>query len=153
MKLSVLVGLVGVASATSHLNLHVHVGKQQGVNDWMPAGPDDGKPLPLSISLSSYRLVSSIRKRTDAHTTARSPCPMLNTLANHGYLPRGGRSISQEAWTNALVTALNFDPQVAKGLFGNAILSNTSKGAEEFDLYVSRHPTLYVWHTDQTATK
>ncbi|OJI99706.1 hypothetical protein ASPVEDRAFT_39082 [Aspergillus versicolor CBS 583.65] len=106
MKLSVLVGLVGVASATSHLNLHVHVGKQQGVNDWMPAGPDD----------------------------ARSPCPMLNTLANHGYLPRGGRSISQETWTNALVTALNFDPQVAKGLFGNAILSNTSKGAEEFDL-------------------
>lgn len=74
---------------------------------------------------------------------------MLNTLANHGYLPRGGRGISQEEWTNALVSALNFDPQVAKGLFGNAILSNTSKGAEEFDLYVSRHPTLYGILTKQ----
>lgn len=83
------------------------------------------------LRIVSYRL----SERELTHTTARSPCPMLNTLANHGYLPRGGRSISQEDWTHALVTALNFDPQVAKGLFGNAILSNTSKGAEEFDLY------------------
>ncbi|CAG8835038.1 22518_t:CDS:2, partial [Racocetra persica] len=24
----------------------------------------------------------------------RSPCPALNTLANHGYLPRGGENIT-----------------------------------------------------------
>ncbi|OJJ60371.1 hypothetical protein ASPSYDRAFT_96189, partial [Aspergillus sydowii CBS 593.65] len=65
---------------------------------------------------------------------ARSPCPMLNTLANHNYLPRDGRSISQSVWTDALVNALNFDPATAKALFGNAILANTSDGAGEFDL-------------------
>ncbi len=61
---------------------------------------------------------------------------MLNTLANHNYLPRDGRSISQSVWTDALVNALNFDPATAKALFGNAILANTSDGAGEFDLYV-----------------
>ncbi|KAF8522367.1 Chloroperoxidase, partial [Gautieria morchelliformis] len=25
---------------------------------------------------------------------SRSPCPALNTAANHGYLPRDGRSLS-----------------------------------------------------------
>jgi hypothetical protein len=28
--------------------------------------------------------------------SSRSPCPMLNTLANHGYLPRDGKNITKE---------------------------------------------------------
>lgn len=78
---------------------------------------------------------------------------MLNTLANHNYLPRDGRSISESDWTHALVNALNFDPQVAKGLFGNAILSNTSKDANEFDLYVYQHRTLCVPCINKKVTK
>ncbi|KZP26146.1 Cloroperoxidase [Athelia psychrophila] len=32
----------------------------------------------------------------------RSPCPALNTLANHGYLPRNGKHISLPAFARAL---------------------------------------------------
>jgi len=44
---------------------------------------------------------------------SRSPCPMLNTLANHGFLPRNGQDISKEDFNNAQVTALNFSPDLA----------------------------------------
>ncbi|KAK0639965.1 Chloroperoxidase [Cercophora newfieldiana] len=35
-------------------------------------------------------------------TDIRGPCPMLNTLANHGYLPRDGRNIQARDITTAL---------------------------------------------------
>ncbi|KAL9041544.1 MAG: hypothetical protein Q9180_001207 [Flavoplaca navasiana] len=36
-------------------------------------------------------------------TDLRSPCPVLNALANHGYLPRDGRSIRAEEMNAAMV--------------------------------------------------
>src|SRR5947208_974823 len=35
-------------------------------------------------------------------TAARGPCPMLNSLANHGYLPRDGRNVKAVDITTAL---------------------------------------------------
>ncbi|KAM7220109.1 Chloroperoxidase [Rhypophila decipiens] len=40
----------------------------------------------------------------------RSPCPMLNALANHGYLPRNGHNVSIDQLVNALDEALNVSP-------------------------------------------
>src|SRR5690242_8843029 len=34
----------------------------------------------------------------------RSPCPMLNTLANHGILPYSGRDITRDELTKALIS-------------------------------------------------
>jgi hypothetical protein len=45
--------------------------------------------------------------------SSRSPCPMLNTLANHGFLPRDGRNISKDDFNSAQVNALNFSPDLA----------------------------------------
>ncbi|KAJ6598218.1 Peroxidase, family 2-domain-containing protein [Mycena vulgaris] len=59
-------------------------------------------------------------------TDVRSPCPGLNTLANHGYLPRNGRNISIPMILDAAMDGFNFGPdtiiQAAKlGLLsGNA---------------------------------
>ncbi|CAO3614795.1 unnamed protein product [Cunninghamella blakesleeana] len=36
-------------------------------------------------------------------TDARSPCPMLNILANHGFLPRDGRNITKKQLFDALM--------------------------------------------------
>lgn len=36
------------------------------------------------------------------NTDTRGPCPMLNTLANHGYIPRTGRGIQAHEITSAL---------------------------------------------------
>ncbi|TMW64675.1 hypothetical protein Poli38472_011555 [Pythium oligandrum] len=46
----------------------------------------------------------------------RSPCPTLNTLANHGYLPRDGKKITSTMIADAIVEAFNIDPILAKGL-------------------------------------
>ncbi|KAI5118879.1 hypothetical protein M0805_003554 [Coniferiporia weirii] len=37
----------------------------------------------------------------------RSPCPALNTMANHGYLPRDGRKLSGTVLTRALMECYN----------------------------------------------
>ncbi|KAF3036384.1 hypothetical protein E8E11_001753 [Didymella keratinophila] len=43
---------------------------------------------------------------------SRGPCPMMNTLANHGYLPRNGRNITIEMFGDAVNTALGWDTTV-----------------------------------------
>ncbi|KAL7953144.1 Chloroperoxidase [Trichoderma compactum] len=44
----------------------------------------------------------------------RSPCPMLNTLANHGYLPHNGRNISAQQVADAAFEVVNIDPMSIK---------------------------------------
>ncbi|KAL4118775.1 hypothetical protein PRIC2_011097 [Phytophthora ramorum] len=44
----------------------------------------------------------------------RSPCPALNTLANHGYLPRDGKEITPRLLQQALVDVYNLDTSLAE---------------------------------------
>ncbi|CAG8588051.1 23359_t:CDS:2 [Gigaspora margarita] len=43
----------------------------------------------------------------------RSPCPVLNTLANHGYLPRSGENISKSHFVKGLQEGLNVSSVLA----------------------------------------
>ncbi|EGZ19471.1 chloroperoxidase [Phytophthora sojae] len=43
----------------------------------------------------------------------RAPCPALNTLANHGYLPRNGQNITHDMLSSALQKVYNIGPGVA----------------------------------------
>ncbi|KAJ6551184.1 Cloroperoxidase [Mycena capillaripes] len=45
-------------------------------------------------------------------TDVRSPCPGLNTLANHGYLPRNGRNISIPTILQAAFDEFNIGPDL-----------------------------------------
>jgi hypothetical protein len=54
----------------------------------------------------------------------RGPCPMLNSLANHGYLPRNGKDITLNITIDALGTALNIDPVLSEFLYDEAITTN-----------------------------
>lgn len=49
----------------------------------------------------------------------RGPCPMINTLANHGYLPRDGRNVRVEDFTSALAN-VGVAPTLA-AVFANPI--------------------------------
>ncbi|KAG7387871.1 hypothetical protein PHYBOEH_008111 [Phytophthora boehmeriae] len=40
-------------------------------------------------------------------TYSRSPCPAVNTLANHGYLPRNGRNITKSMMKAAIMDIFN----------------------------------------------
>ncbi|KAF8072300.1 Chloroperoxidase [Lyophyllum atratum] len=66
----------------------------------------------------------------------RGPCPALNTLANHGYLPRNGIA-SFEQIINATTHGLNMDYDLASGLAafgmlarGNPFLDKISIGLD-----------------------
>src|SRR3954469_21476444 len=62
----------------------------------------------------------------------RSPCPALNSLANHGILPHSGKGITLAMLQDAF-SALNVGADIAQILFtGTAVLGLTHDGA--FDL-------------------
>lgn len=59
---------------------------------------------------------------------------MMNTLANHGYLPRDGRNLTQTAVVTALKQGLNFDEALAAIMFRMAIVANPEPNAAFFTL-------------------
>jgi hypothetical protein len=59
---------------------------------------------------------------------------MMNTLANHGYLPRDGRGITREVVVSAMGGALNFSPDLAVIMFDQAIIANPEPNATFFTL-------------------
>ncbi|KAJ7720028.1 Cloroperoxidase [Mycena metata] len=70
----------------------------------------------LSVFVASASLINA-SSSVDNHawiaptaTDLRSPCPGLNTLANHGYLPRDGRNISIPMMLSAAIDAFNVAP-------------------------------------------
>ncbi|KAH6844772.1 Peroxidase, family 2-domain-containing protein [Chaetomium sp. MPI-CAGE-AT-0009] len=64
----------------------------------------------------------------------RGPCPMLNTLTNHGFFPHNGRNIDQETTENALFDALNLNKTLGKFLFDFALTTNPIANATTFSL-------------------
>ncbi|KAH8895469.1 Cloroperoxidase, partial [Thozetella sp. PMI_491] len=73
----------------------------------------------------------------------RAPCPMLNTLANHGFLPHDGKNITADIAKDALYTALNINQSLTQTLFDFAIRTNPEPNATTFSLdNLSRHNIL-----------
>ncbi|KAL9622323.1 MAG: hypothetical protein Q9160_003334 [Pyrenula sp. 1 TL-2023] len=64
----------------------------------------------------------------------RGPCPMLNTLANHGFLPHDGKNLTQDVVVNALQDGVNLDVELGTLLFQQAVLTNPEPNATWFDL-------------------
>ncbi|KAF4446565.1 hypothetical protein F53441_9792 [Fusarium austroafricanum] len=64
------------------------------------------------VFLASTALAVSASNEWRAPTAGdrRSPCPMVNSLANHGYLPRDGLDISLDDLIVAFTDAINLDP-------------------------------------------
>ena len=52
---------------------------------------------------------------------SRSPCPALNALANHGFLPRDGRGLTEQMLVDQLVAVFNTDPSLSRTLAKTAI--------------------------------
>jgi hypothetical protein len=54
--------------------------------------------------------------RRPQSTDLRSPCPGLNILANHGYLPRNGRGYTREMVTSVFKDVYNIGEDISKFL-------------------------------------
>ncbi|KAK2033757.1 Cloroperoxidase [Colletotrichum zoysiae] len=64
----------------------------------------------------------------------RGPCPMLNSLANHGYLPRDGKEISMADLISGLGTALNYNESLVRTLGTPAFATSTTGNSSTFNL-------------------
>ena len=64
----------------------------------------------------------------------RGPCPMLNTLANHNFVPYDGKMLTREVVVDALFEALHFDYEIGFFLFEFGLLANPEPNATWFDL-------------------
>ena len=75
---------------------------------------------------------------------ARGPCPGLNTLANHGYLPRDGKGITLQILKDGMLDGFNIENSDAVLLYTQAIRTNPSYPlARSFDLaHLGRHGIL-----------
>jgi hypothetical protein len=104
-----------------------------------------GHPDPLTVSLVWSTLSLSSGTLT-AYLSGRSPCPGLNALANHGYLPRDGKNIDYAMINKASQEAYNFAP----GFYVDAVnmvfqfgISTTNRPNETFNLVdLARHDTI-----------
>ena len=61
---------------------------------------------------------------------------MMNTLANHNYIPRNGGNITKATAIQALGEALNFDEALASLMWEQAIIANPEPRATFFTLCV-----------------
>lgn len=76
------------------------------------------------------------------HTPVRSPCPAINALANHGFIPRSGKGISKEMMVKALTNpeTIHLDPRTAAVFTAGAIAANPDHHAHTFNLdHVNKH--------------
>ncbi|KAK1495353.1 hypothetical protein CCUS01_13486 [Colletotrichum cuscutae] len=64
----------------------------------------------------------------------RSPCPMVNTLANHGYLPRSGLNVSLADLIAGFTAAVNLDPAATTLVGQKALLTSTTGNNATFNL-------------------
>ena len=64
---------------------------------------------------------------------------MMNTLANHGYLPHDGKNLTKETVVAGLGNGLNFDPALASIMWDQAIFV-AGPNATAFTLFVASCP-------------
>ncbi|CVL08760.1 related to chloroperoxidase [Fusarium mangiferae] len=75
---------------------------------------------------------------------SRGPCPGLNTLANHGYIPRDGKNITLDILKDGMLTGYNIENLDAVILFTQAIKTSPKyPNTHTFDLAdLGRHNIL-----------
>ncbi|KAJ5120897.1 Chloroperoxidase [Penicillium bovifimosum] len=78
---------------------------------------------------------------------SRSPCPGLNALANHGYLPRSGENIDLKTFQNAISGGYNFEPNSMDFVFELAVNFNltTTGNPNTWNLFdLARHDEIEI---------
>ncbi|KAK3350256.1 Chloroperoxidase [Lasiosphaeria hispida] len=93
--------------------------------------------LPAALCLASTVASFAVDDhpwRAPSSSDHRSPCPLLNSLANHGFLPRSGRNITSEELIGALSASINLDPSVAEGPTALALTTSKTGNPDTFDL-------------------
>ncbi|WYZ43363.1 hypothetical protein EsH8_VI_001062 [Colletotrichum jinshuiense] len=115
MKQSITCAALAFALVSANPHLANPHFRSASLDGWAPAGPDD----------------------------FRGPCPMMNTLANHGFLPHDGRNLTQENVVKGLQEGLNFNTSLGTLMFQMALIANPEPNATFFTLdHLNAHNVL-----------
>lgn len=94
------------------------------------------------VSLQKRPITFYIHRQTNRTFTGRSPCPGINVLANHGYLPRSGKNIDLPTLQNAVADAYNYAPNTFDDIFAEvqSLMLSTTGNISTFNLAdVAKH--------------
>ncbi|THW11521.1 Cloroperoxidase [Aureobasidium pullulans] len=115
MKFTVAATTLSFALASAFPQKNAQVAMPDDIHAWHPAGAND----------------------------LRGPCPMMNTLANHGFIPRNGGNITKHNAVKGLADGLNFDAALASLMWDQAIIANPEPNATFFTLeHLNQHNVL-----------
>jgi hypothetical protein len=92
-------------------------------HDWRAATTRDREYFPEAISMIPAK-----------HIAGRSPCPMLNSLANHAFLPRSGLNVSVDDLVNGLERAINLSPNSSRPVALLAATTSTTGNPNTINL-------------------
>lgn len=135
------------------------LGPPGGLSSFFPSAKSTGNPTSLPTSLPSMAAGQN-EPSLDPHDPrflnwvpagrgdSRGPCPALNSLANHGFLPHDGKNLNVAQLVLALFEGLGVSPEISGviGLLG--ALSSTHPLSLTFDLHdLSRH-LFFIEHDD-----
>jgi hypothetical protein len=99
--------------------------------------------LPVPMTVRTRLLLLHALPANSNQLLVRAPCPMLNTLANHNFLPHDGKAITLDRVRYALGTALNMSQEFSDFLFSEAITTSPETNATTFSLHdLGRHNIL-----------
>ena len=123
---NILLGLATMLPALAS-SLALATAQQQNLEpgQWHPALDSDGTQE-IDIGPSTPSVLTS--------AIARGPCPMMNTLANHGFLHRDGLNLTEDVVIKALQDGLNFDTSLSETMFKMALPANPDPNATWFTL-------------------
>ncbi|KAK6537676.1 hypothetical protein TWF694_011850 [Orbilia ellipsospora] len=74
-------------------------------------------------------------------TDLRGPCPIINSLANHGYIPRDGRNVSADEIIEAFQEVLGLAPDSAIGLTKPPFTLHLDQDSDKKDAQDQQDPT------------
>ncbi|THV83693.1 Cloroperoxidase [Aureobasidium pullulans] len=106
MKFTIAATTLSFALASAFPQKNAQVAMPDDIHAWHPAGIND----------------------------LRGPCPMMNTLANHGFIPHNGGNITKQNAVKGLADGLNFDAALASLMWDQAIIANPEPNATFFTL-------------------
>ncbi|KAJ3064389.1 hypothetical protein HDU98_012205, partial [Podochytrium sp. JEL0797] len=86
-------------------------GRRNGGGGQDPAVPTSDQQV-LGSSSHAGTQIGTFSPASETVDAVRSPCPALNALANHGYLPRNGKNITADMLVSAVKQVYNMDPTV-----------------------------------------
>lgn len=106
-------------------------------SQFIPPEPGDGVMTKPRLLLAAF---------TDEYNPVRSSCPGLNTLANHGFLPRDGKGLNLTSVIVAAYEGFGVSPETTGLITMAGLVDSKNDLSKNFSLKVVHRPDWQIEH-------